>query len=130
MTAILRTVLVIASLLTGYYTLHKIRKSQMQIEDAIFWIVVSGLLVLFSIFPGVAYFVSDTLGIGAPVNFVFLAIIAILLYKVFLMSVRISQMEYEIKNLVQQIAIKNHELENKINGRDRTGCHKNNELEE
>ncbi|MDE7311290.1 MAG: DUF2304 domain-containing protein [Eubacterium sp.] len=113
MTAILRFVLVIACLLTCYYTLHKIRKSQMQIEDSVFWIIISGLLVLVSIFPDIAYFASDLLGIGAPVNFVFLAMIFILLYKVFLMSVRISQLEYRVKNLVQQIAIKNHELEKK-----------------
>ena len=85
----------------------------MQIEDSIFWIAISGLLVLVSIFPNIAYFVSDLLGIGTPVNFVFLFMIFLLLYKVFLMSVRISQLEYRLKNLVQQIAIKNLELEQK-----------------
>ena len=99
MTAVLKTVLILACLLTCFYTLHKIRKSQMQIEDSVFWIIISALLVIVSIFPG----------IGVPVNFVFLAMIFILLYKVFSMSVRISQLEYKLKNLVQQIAIKNYE---------------------
>ncbi|MCI9124140.1 MAG: DUF2304 domain-containing protein [Eubacterium sp.] len=109
MTAVLKTVLILACLLTCFYTLHKIRKSQMQIEDSVFWIIISALLVIVSIFPGIAYTVSELMGIGAPVNFVFLAMIFILLYKVFSMSVRISQLEYKLKNLVQQIAIKNYE---------------------
>lgn len=111
MTTMLRTILVIMCLMTYCYTLHKIRKSQMQIEDSIFWIIISALLVLVSIFPDIAYRISDCLGIGAPVNFVFLSMIFILLFKVFSMSVKMSQLEYKIKNLVQQIAIKNLELE-------------------
>lgn len=111
MTIVLRIVLIIACLMTCYYTLHKIRKAQMQIEDSIFWILFSFVLVVISIFPQIAFFISDLLGIGASVNFVFLAMIFILLFKTFSMSIKISQLEYRIKNLVQQIAIKNHELE-------------------
>jgi len=90
----------------------------MQIEDSLFWIFFSIILVLVSIFPDIAYFISRLLGIGTPVNFVFLAMIFILLFKVFSMSIKISQLEYKIKNLVQQIAIKNNDMEKKINGED------------
>ena len=113
MTIILRSVLIIVCILTCYYALHKIRKSQIQIEDAIFWIIFSIILVLISIFPKIAFFLADMLGIGSSVNFVFLSVIFILIYKVFSMSIKISQMEYRIKNLVQEIVIKNYELENK-----------------
>ena len=122
MTTILRIVLIITCLLTCYYTLHKIRKAQMQIEDSIFWILISVLLVFnfffmvfISLFPGIAYNISSLLGIGSPVNFVFLAMIFILLFKVFSMSIKISQLEYKIRNLVQQIAKKTNEIEKKIN---------------
>lgn len=119
MTTVLRSVLIVACMITCYYTLYKIRKAQMQIEDSIFWILFSILLVFISIFPNIAYFISDLLGIGAPVNFVFLAMIFILLFKIFSMSIKISQLEYKIKNLVQQIAIKDNEIERKINNRDK-----------
>lgn len=113
MTTILRIVLIIVCFLTCYYALHKIRKSQMLIEDSIFWIFFSIGLVLISIFPNIAYFLANILGIGSPVNFVFLAVIFILIFKVFSMSIKMSQLEYRIKNLVQQIAIKTYELEKK-----------------
>lgn len=113
MTTILRIVLIIACFLTCCYALHKIRKAQMQIEDSIFWILFSITLVIISIFPNIAYFLADLLGIGSPVNFVFLTVIFILIFKVFSMSIKMSQLEYKIKNLVQQIAIKNRELESR-----------------
>lgn len=113
MSNILRIVLIMVCLLTCYYALRKIRKSQMQIEDSIFWILFSIILVIISIVPNIAYFLAHLLGIGSPVNFVFLVVIFIMIFKVFSLSIKISQLEYRIKNLVQQIAIKNHELENK-----------------
>ena len=113
MTSILRIVLIIVCFLTCYYALYKIRKSQMQIEDSIFWILFSIALVIISIIPDIAYFLANLLGIGSPVNFVFLAVIFIMIFKVFSMSIKISQLEYKIRNLVQQIAINNYELEKK-----------------
>lgn len=115
MTTILRIVLIVTCFLTCYYALYKIRKSQMQIEDSIFWILFSTILVIISIVPDIAYFLANLLGIGSPVNFVFLAVIFIMIFKIFSMSIKISQLEYKIRNLVQQIAIKNHELENRDN---------------
>lgn len=83
----------------------------MQIEDSLFWILISTILVILSIFPKIADFMASLLGIGATVNFVFLAMIFILLIKVFMLSLKISQMEDRIKNLVQRIAIKEYEKE-------------------
>lgn len=114
MTTILRIVLIIVCFLTCYYALYKIRKAQMQIEDSLFWIIFSLILVIISIFPKIAFFLADLLGIGSAVNFVFLATIFILIFKVFSISIKMSQLEYKIKNLVQQMAIKNYELENKF----------------
>ena len=92
MTTILRIVLIIVCFLTCYYALYKIRKSQMQIEDAIFWILFSITLVIISIVPHIAYFLANLLGIGSPVNFVFLSVIFIMIFKVFSISIKMSQL--------------------------------------
>lgn len=116
MTATLRIVLVVTCVLTCWYTLRKIRKSQMQIEDSLFWIMLSFGLVVFSIFPQVAEFLSGILGLYSPVNFVFLMFIFLLLMKVFTLTLKFSQMEERLKRLVQRIAIdeeKRHKEENK-----------------
>ena len=113
MSMVFRIILIVACILTCAYTLRKIRKSQMQIEDSLFWILISGGLVFISIFPEVIIFFSKLIEVGAPVNFVFLVVIFILLVKVFLMSLKISQMEDKFKKLVQRIAIQNQEDEKK-----------------
>ena len=51
MSVMLRTALIIISALTLWYTARKIRKSQLQIEDSIFWLVFPAALVVLSIFP-------------------------------------------------------------------------------
>lgn len=111
MSIALRIILVVVCILTCAYTLRKIRKSQMQIEDSLFWIIISAGLVVISVLPDLASFFSHVFGIGATVNFVFLVMIFLLLIKVFLMSLKMSQMEDRIKKLVQRIAIQNQEEE-------------------
>lgn len=116
MSIVLRIMLVVVCILTCAYTLRKIRKSQMQIEDSLFWIIISAGLVVISVLPDLASFFSHVFGIGATVNFVFLVMIFLLLMKVFLMSLKISQMEDRIKKLVQRIAIRNQEEDKVLNG--------------
>lgn len=101
----LRLFLLIISVSTGYYVLCKIRKSQLQIEDSLFWIIVSVCLIILSIFPNLAIILSKFIGIESPANFVFLVIIFILLIKVFALSIKLSQVEYKLKTLIQDYAI-------------------------
>ena len=105
MTMTLRIALVLVSLGTFSLMMRKIRQSKLQIESAIFWIVLSIVLVVFSIFPSVADFASRLLGIYATTNFLFLFAIFVLIVKVFYMSVHISQLESQVKELVQRIAL-------------------------
>lgn len=76
--------------------------------DTIFWIGMSLLLVILSIFPKLASQVSKRIGIDSPVNFVYLVIIFLLLIKCFLLSIKVSQIEDKFNNLVQEIAIRDN----------------------
>lgn len=105
MTTTLRAALIFVSLGTCCLIMRKIRQSKMQIESAIFWIVLSLVLVVYSLFPQVADFCSAVLGIYATTNFLFLFAIFVLIVKVFYMSVHISQLESQVKELVQRIAL-------------------------
>ncbi len=100
----LRIVLIVVSVLVLIYVLRKIRAAKLNIVDSIFWIVVSILLLLLAVFPQIAYFFAALLGIQTPLNFILVFIIAILILKVFLMSIQISQQNEKIKILAQRIA--------------------------
>ena len=54
MTTTLRIALILVSLSTFSMIMRKIRQSRMQIESAIFWIVLALVLVVYSVFPKVA----------------------------------------------------------------------------
>lgn len=113
MTTMLRIVLILMSFLVLGAMLRKIRQSKAKIEDAMFWVFLALILVVFSVFPEVASVLSDLVGTVSTVNFVFLLIIFLLLMKCFSMSLRISQLETRVKELVQQIALDHNEMEHK-----------------
>ena len=104
MQPIFRVILVIVSLLTMSFMMRKIRQAKVQIEAAMFWVIVALILVVFSLFPGVADACARLLGIYSTPNFLFLFMIFLLMVKVFSMTLQVSQMESKQKELVQKIA--------------------------
>lgn len=108
MSLTLRVVLIVASLITMLFMLKRIRQSKVQIEDVIYWIVFSLLLIVLSLFPKIGDIIAGLLGVYSTVNFIFLFIIFLLLLREFTMTIKVSQMENKIKELTQEIAIKNN----------------------
>lgn len=111
MSILLRVILIIASVVTAICMFVKIRKSQIRIEDAVYWILTSILLVLISIVPGIAEFFAHWIGIVSPANFIFLCIIFVLLIEVFSLSIKISQLENKLQILAQRFALQQHDAE-------------------
>lgn len=101
----LRMLILLASIITLFYVLRKIRKAQIQIADSLFWVFLSLIFVIMGAFPQVVYWLTRLMGFQAPVNLVFLVITFILLLKVFLSSIKISQLENKLDSLVQEMAI-------------------------
>lgn len=99
MSGIMRILLVLVSIGTTWWILHKIRKSKVKMEDAIFWMFFSGLLLILAIFPQLSFYLSDLLGIDSPANLVFLMIICLLLEKIFTLSIVVSQLEEKVSVL-------------------------------
>lgn len=101
----LRLLIILASIITLFYVLRKIRKAQIQIADSLFWIFLSLVFVIMGTFPQVVYALTRLMGFQAPVNLIFLVMIFILLLKVFLSSIKISQLENKLDSFVQEMAI-------------------------
>ena len=114
MTTVLRVVLIIVSLLVFFVMMKKIRQAKVKIEDSMFWVLFALLLEVFSIFPGAADWLSDLVGTMSTANFIFMLMIFLLLIKNFAMSLRISQLETKVKELVQRIALDDNELQKEI----------------
>lgn len=106
MTMLLRAVLIVVSVATTWMILRKIRTSKMRIEDSIFWIGFFLMLILFSLFPQIVYWMTELAGVQTPVNFIFLFIIFVLILRLFRMTVKLSQLETRVRELTMHIAIK------------------------
>ena len=105
MSLALRALLLGGAVWMAVYILRKIRKAQMQIDDALFWILTAFLFVLLGIFPGLAVGAAQLLGIQSPANLVFLVAIFLLLFKTFALTRKISVLEYKLKYFAQTYAI-------------------------
>ena len=105
MTMLLRAVLIVVSVATTWMILRKIRTSKMRIEDSIFWIGFFLMLILFSLFPQIVYWMTELAGVQTPVNFIFLFIIFVLILRLFRMTVKLSQLETRVRELKMHIAI-------------------------
>ena len=105
MTLTLRALLIIVSVLATTGVIGRIRKAKMQIEDAVFWVLFSFLLILLAVVPRVLYFFTELLGMQSPANLLFLVIIGLLLMKVFSMSIKMSLLEERLKTLAQNEAL-------------------------
>ena len=98
MSIMLRVLLIAMSVISSFYVIWRIRNSKMQIEYALFWIIMS-------VFPQIVYWITGKMGMMSPANVVYLFIIAILLIKTFMMTIELSSLENKFKDLTQQIAI-------------------------
>ena len=114
MGTILRTLLLVASVVTALWILWKIRKNRVRQEDALFWICFSILLAMLGIFPQISYIISEYLGIQSPANFVFLAIIAILIEKIFSLSIQVSILESKMEIMAAELAIRCKNMEDSV----------------
>ena len=106
MNAFLRIFLVIIAFVMLVFVLRKIKKSEMQSDDSVFWCLFAASFVLLAVFPQIAFFFANLLGIESPANFIFLYAIGILLIKVFSLSTKIAHLRLKLNALVQEIALR------------------------
>ncbi|WP_261429648.1 DUF2304 domain-containing protein [Xiamenia xianingshaonis] len=106
MNVALRLFLLVGALAVFAMVIRKIRKSEMQSSDSVFWLLFAGSFVLVAVFPGIAFALSDLLGFDSPSNFVFIYAIAILLIKLFSLSAEVARLRQKLVALTQEIALR------------------------
>ena len=103
----LRMLLLVGAVFALVIIARRVKRSKIQMEDSIYWLVLALILVINAIFPGIAIFFSSQLGFISASNFVFLVVIALLLIKEFSNSADISLLKHKVNDLAQEIALAN-----------------------
>ena len=114
MSPVFQGLLILGAILITYFILKKIRQSKLQIEYAIFWIIFSGILLIFSVFPFLVALVTRMIGMELPVNFIFLLFILILILKAFFQTIETSALENKVRNLTQRLAIEEKDRQEEL----------------
>jgi len=111
MTITLRIILMLVSVLNCVWIIRRIQTSQVRIEDSVFWVLFSCLLICMSLIPRIVEWGALITGVQSIVNFVFLIIIFVLMLKLFCLSIRLSQVESKLQTLAQSYAIDKFDLQ-------------------
>ena len=105
MSTALRIILFISAIIVAVFMLRNVKRSKMRIEDTIFWVILTAIVLMLGIFPQIVGFFANVLGIASEQNFVFLFFIFVLLMNGYFTSRANSELETKVKELTQQIAL-------------------------
>jgi hypothetical protein len=102
----LRILLLVGALLAFWFVIVRVRRNKILMQDAIYWVLLSVLILVAAIFPQIFIWLSRALGFISPSNFVFLVIVALLLVKIFSNSIEISMLRHKVEELAQEAALR------------------------
>ncbi len=114
MSTALRVLLLIGAVSMFLYVFRGVKKARFRAEETFFWLLLSLIFVILSIFPGIAEWAAGLLGVMSTVNLVFLLVIFLLLVKLFTMERKVVETDHQLTQLIKNLAIS--ELESKQNG--------------
>lgn len=101
---------VIASVITFAFVFWLLRRGVLREKYSVLWLVMSGVALLFSLFPGALRWVSDVLGVETPANLLFFITIVLLILVAVQLSYELSRHEARIRRLAEEVALIEHEM--------------------
>jgi hypothetical protein len=94
-----------ASLGLVVFVAELLRRGILRERFAALWVVVSTLLVVVALFPGLLRWTADTLGFELPSNLLFFASILFLLLVAVQLSYEVSKLEARTRRLAEDLAL-------------------------
>ena len=111
----LQILIITCMLLAIVVIFRKIGKNKLDFKLGLLWVVISIVVMIFAIWPGLLSRISQFLGIYDPVNMLFFFGIILLVMIIFALSSEISKLKEQVKRLSQEIAILRKDTYDDIN---------------
>lgn len=99
---IIVAVIIIAALV---WIANMVRRQALDIRFALSWLTVGGVVLILDIFPGIMNYLVHLLGIELPVNMMFFFGFCFTLLLLFILTVKVSKQEEQLKRLAQEMAL-------------------------
>lgn len=106
----LQLFLIIISLAFLVYIFSLVRKEKLELKYTLAWCLLGFVLVIIAVQPQIVEIIAEILGIGLPVNVVFLLGIFCILIILLTLTVAISRTSIRTKRLIQELAILKFEI--------------------
>lgn len=111
MTMFFRLEMLVVAIIFFLFIVRLINKNVFLLKNTAVWILTSIILILFSVFPKLAYLLSDFLGFKETSNFLYFCAIAFLIVTVLLNTISASRQDIRINTLTQELSIIKSKLE-------------------
>ena len=111
MSLTLRIGLIVLSLIFIVYVFNNVNKRKLQLQFSLIWLLIALVIIVIAVFPQIVYFAAKFIGIEVSSNLVYLIAIITLMFILINLTMNISKMSNEIKNIIQSLSIKDF-LEN------------------
>lgn len=107
-----------ASLVTFVFVFSLLRRGALREKYAVLWLLFSGAALFFALFPPALDWISDVVGVAAPVNLLFFVTIVLLVLVAVQLSYELSRHEARIRRLAEEVALLDRELKEIRESRD------------
>ena len=102
---------IVASILSFIYVISIVKKKKFSIKESFWWVFLSVVMILLSIFPHSIDWFAEKLNISYPPSLLFVFCIIFLIFVNFRDSRRISELQLKVTDLSQELAV----LKEKVN---------------
>jgi len=93
------------------YIFSLVRKEKLELKYTLAWCLMGLVLVMIAVQPQIVEIIAELLGVGLPVNAVFLLGIFCILVILLTLTVAISRTSIRTKRLIQEMAIMKYEMD-------------------
>lgn len=90
--------------------LHMLRKKNLNLKYTLLWLAAAVIMLVIAIFPSSIFFLSGVLGVALPVNAVFTISGMFSLMIMLSLTLIVSHLKSQIRDLTQSLAILEHEV--------------------
>lgn len=101
----LRIFLIVICLTFFGVVIFMLRRDKLNLKYTLVWLLTSFVMLLFSVFPEIAFAISALIGIVEPVNAVFLFAVLFILLILFTFTIIITRVSARIRKLAQDAAL-------------------------
>ena len=108
MSPVLRVEMIISALVVLIIVVRNVNHKRMRIQYSFLWLLISLVLLLFAIFPGIVFWLCSLTGIEVPSNLLYLLGIFALLFITFHQTVLLSRQADQIKYLTQIVSLEKY----------------------